>query len=140
MTRAVLWLFCAILGWADLASVKSEPNAGRRSMLALANADATLTKAQEAYKEGDTAKAEAALAEIRESLELCVLSLEQTHERPRNNKFYKHAELTLRPLIRRIKGFEELVAFEDRSLVEPLEKRAEEIHDRLIDDIMSKRK
>jgi hypothetical protein len=140
MMRVFLILFCACTVWAGLDDIKAEPSPSRRSELALNNAEAAMTTAQEAYRSGDGPKTEQALAEVRDSIELSFSSLEQSHERPRSSKYYKHAELRLRALIRRLEGFRNQVSFEERERVEPLEKRIQEIHDQLIQEIMSKRK
>src|SRR5258708_16693799 len=111
MIRVLLIFLCACAAWAALDDVKAEPSPSRRSELALNNADAALTSAQEAYRSGDGPKTEQALAEVRDSIELSYSSLEQSHERPRSSKYYKHAELRLRALIRRLEGFRNQVSF-----------------------------
>jgi hypothetical protein len=125
----------------DLGSIKNEPNLERRSELALAYANTALDQAREAYDAGDVAKTEAALGELRESVELAYQSLEETGKDARRNpKFFKRAELKTRELMRRLDGLRSTVGFEDRPLVEKVRDRVAEVHDDLLKGIMSKKK
>jgi hypothetical protein len=135
VTLAVVFFMLA----ADLSSVSAEPDLSKRSELALANADHQIDAAREAYRGGDLSKMNGALDEVRDSVNLSVESLEQTHKHARNNKYYKRAELKVRALMRRLSSFRDEVALEDRKLVEAVHQRLQEVHDKLIADIMSKK-
>jgi hypothetical protein len=124
----------------DIASVKAEPDPDKRSELALLNADRAMDQAREAYDKGDLKTEEAAIEEVRESVDTTYDALTHSREKPRNSKFYKHAELKTRALSRRLAGFRDQVSLEDRPAVEGVLKRVQEIHDELLSDIMSKRK
>ena len=124
----------------DIASVKAEPDPNKRSDLALLNADRAMDQAREAYDKGDLKTEQAAIEEVRESVDACYDALARTREKPRNSKYYKHAELKTRALSRRLAGFRDQVSLEDRPAVEGVLKRVQEIHDELLSDIMSKRK
>lgn len=128
------------LAFADIASVKTEPDLNRRAELALENADEKIDQARQAYQAGNEGAQEAAIDEVAESVTLCYASLEQTHGTPRKSKYYKHAELKVSALMRRLNGFRDEVGFEFRPRVEAVMKKLSDIHDQLISDIMSRKK
>jgi hypothetical protein len=134
------WLFLVLLSF-DLTAVRNEPNLERRSELALANANSALDSAKQAYSSGDADKSSAALKELEESVELAYDSLSQTHKDPRGNpKYFKRAEMTLRMLLRRLEGVEQIFSVADRDRIEAVRTHVSEIHDNLIEGIMSKKK
>jgi hypothetical protein len=135
VTTALVFLMMA----ADLSSVTAEPDLQKRSELALANADHQVDAAREAYKGGDLTKMNGALDEVRDSVNLSVESLDQTHKHARNNKYYKRAELKVRALLRRLASFRDEVALDDRKQVDAVHQQLQEVHDKLIADIMSKK-
>jgi hypothetical protein len=128
------------LAFADLASVKTEPDLNRRSELALVNADQKLDEARQAYMAGNDRAEEAAIQEVEESVTLCYATLGQTHGEPRKSKYYKHAELRVSALMRRLTGFRDEVGFEFRPKIEAVLTKLSDIHDQLISDIMSRKK
>jgi hypothetical protein len=128
------------LAFADIASVKTEPDPNRRSELALANADEKIDAARQAYQAGNESAEDAAIQEVADSVALCYASLEQTHGEPRKNRYYKHAELKVSVLMRRLSGFRDEVGLELRPRVEAAMKKLSDIHDQLISDIMSRKK
>jgi len=125
---------------ADLTSIKSEPNLEHRSELALDYAAAELDTARDSYNGGDAAKMQAALGELREAVDLCYQSLQDTGKNARNNKHFKHAELKTRELMRRLDGLRESVSFAERDAVEQVRAKVAEVHDELLQGIMSKKK
>ncbi len=134
MSLVLLLLFFA----PDLGPVKAEPDLQKRSELALTNADHEIDTAREAYKSGDAGKMSAALEEVRDSVILSVESLEERHKKPRNDKYYKRAELKVRALLRRLKSLGDEVDLDDRKQVEAVRQRLQEVHDQLIAAIMRK--
>jgi hypothetical protein len=132
--------FLLFLAFADLASVKTEPDPNHRSEMALLNADDKLAAARQAYQTGDEAAERAAIQEIQDSVLLCYSSLEQTHGAPRNSRYYKRAELKVSALMRRLAGFRDEVSFDFRSQVDTVLKKVSDVHDDLLTDIMSKKK
>jgi hypothetical protein len=128
------------LAFADISALKSEPDLDRRSELALANADRGIDAARKAYSQGDDKAVDAALGEVRESVELSHDALTQSHKAPRKSKYYKSAELKLRALIRRLTSFRDEVAFDTRQHVDTVIKTLSEVHDELLTGIMSKNK
>ncbi|MGI8742911.1 MAG: hypothetical protein ACR2NN_10140 [Bryobacteraceae bacterium] len=135
MTFILLFLMFA----PDIAALKSEPDLEKRSELALANADRQVDAARDAYQGGDLKRMQAALEEIRDSVNLSAESLEQAHKKARNNKYYKRAELKVRALLRRLSGFHDEVSAEDRKEIEAVRQRLQEVHDQLLAQIMSKK-
>ena len=134
-TLLILWL-----AFADVASLKAEPDPDKRSELALANADHAVDVARQAYSGGDLKAEREALDEIRQSVELSSDSLHQSHQAPRRSKYYKRAELKAQALVRRLQTLRDDVDVDDRAAVEAVMKRVQEIHDQLLVEIMSKKK
>jgi len=128
------------LAFADIASVKTEPDPNRRSELALLNADEKIDLARQAFQAGDEGAEDAAIQEVAESVTLSYASLEQAHGEPRKSRYYKHAELKISALMRRLNGLRDEVGFEFRPRVEAVVKKLSDIHDKLISDIMSRKK
>jgi len=133
-------LLIILLTLADIGAVKAEPDFDRRSELALANADRSIDVARKAYTESDDKAVTAALQEVAESVELSYDALGQTHKAPRKSKYYKSAELKVRALIRRLSSFRDEVGFETRQQVDAAINKLSDIHDGLINGVMSKRK
>ena len=80
-----------------------------------------------------------ALEEVRESVNLSADSLDETHKHARNNKYYKRAELKLRALLRRLSSFRDQVGVDDRKEIDSVHQRLQEVHDKLLAEIMSKK-
>jgi hypothetical protein len=122
---------------ADLQQAKAEPNLEKRSKLALTNAEDALHSAREAYNKGDNAQVEARATEIQESVELAAASLEQTGKNPRRSpKWFKHAEIVTRDLLRQLDAFERDMNVADRPLVEATKAKVQQVHDDLLLGIM----
>lgn len=134
------WFVLILLSF-DLGPVKSEPNLEHRSELALTNANAALDAARTAYDSGDAVKAEAALEEVQESVDLAYDALSSTGKDPRKSpKYFKKAEMALRLLLRRLEGVAQTFSVADRNEIEHIRNHVSEIHDNLIEGIMSKKK
>jgi hypothetical protein len=134
------WLMLVLLSF-DLGAVKSEPNLEHRSELALTYANSALDNARTAYDSGDAAKAEFALEEVLESVDLAYDALSGTGKDPRRSpKYFKKAEMSIRLLLRRIEGVAQNFSVSDRNGIEHIRDHVSEIHDNLIEGIMSKKK
>jgi hypothetical protein len=133
-------ILAVFLALADLGALKSEPDLDRRSELALANSDRAIDVARKAYTDGDDKGVDAALDEIQESVNISYDALEHTNKAPRKSKYYKSAELKVRALIRRLSSFRDEVTFDTRQHVDKVIKRLSDVHDELIESIMSKKK
>jgi hypothetical protein len=129
-----------LLAFADITAVKSEPDLEKRSELALANADHAIDEAKLAYTSGNDEAQKAALMEVQASVETSYEALERTNKAPRRSKYYKNAELKVRALMRRLASFREEVGFETRQSVDAVIKKLSDVHDQLINDVMSKKK
>ena len=129
-----------LIAFADITAVKSEPDLEKRSELALANADHAIDEAKEAYTNGNDKAEQAALVEVQESVQASYDALERTNKAPRKSKYYKNAELKVRALIRRLASFREEVEFETRQSVDAVIKKLSDVHDQLVNDVMSKKK
>jgi len=129
-----------LIAFADIGTVKSEPDLEKRSELALANADHAIDEARQAYSSGNDQAQLAALNEVKESVEASYDALERTNKNPRRSKYYKNAELKVRALMRRLTSFREEVSFETRQSVDTVLKKLSDVHDQLINDVMSKKK
>lgn len=134
------WMVLLLLSF-DLGPIKNEPNLEHRSEMALTNANTALDAARSAYDSGDTAKAEMDLDEVRESVDLAYDSLSSTGKDPRRSpKYFKKAEMSIRLLLRRLEGVAQNFSVADRGNIEQIRNHVSEIHDNLIEGIMSKKK
>jgi len=134
------FVIALLIAFADINSVKSEPDLEKRSELALANADRAIDEARQAYNSGNDQAQQAALVEVQESVEASYAALEHSNKNPRRSKYYKNAELKVRALVRRLTSFREEVGFETRQSVDAVIKKLSDVHDQLISDVMSKKK
>lgn len=136
----ILLLALALLAFADIGAVKSEPDVERRSELALASADKQVDAARTAYNGGDEKAEQLALGEVRELVDVSYDALEHSNRPPRKSKYYKNAELKLSALLRRLNSFRDQVGIDGREAVEAVIKRVSDVHDEVLAAIMSKQK
>jgi hypothetical protein len=123
----------------DLNAIKNEPNLEKRSELALDYSNTALDTARDAESAGEEAKFVAALDEVRESVELSWHALTDTGKYARNNRYFKNAEVRTRALMRRLDGLRDVAAVEEQPRIDKVRTRVSEIHDELIQGIMSKK-
>jgi len=122
---------------ADLKQALAERDLGRRSKLALDNAEAALKAARAAYDLGDTEKVAAGIGEIVESVDLASDSLNKTGKNPRNSpKWFKQAEIQTRDLLKRLDTFQRDMSFSDRPMLDKAKNRVQEVHDSLLLGLM----
>jgi hypothetical protein len=137
MTHLILVLALAF----DLTAIQSEPNLERRSERALDNANLALDAARDDYNSGNYDKSQSELREVRDSVELAYQSLSDTGKDPRKDpKFFKRAELRTRELLRRLEGVGQGMSQIDRGTLDKVRERISEVHDNLLNGIMSKKK
>jgi hypothetical protein len=137
MTHLILVLALAF----DLTAIQSEPNLERRSERALDNANLALDAARDDYNSGNFDKSQNELVEVRDSVELAYQSLSDTGKDPRKDpKFFKRAELRTRELLRRLEGVGQGMSQIDRGTLDKVRERISEVHDNLLNGIMSKKK
>lgn len=134
------FVLALLVVFADLTAVKSEPDLEKRSELALASADHAIDEAKQAYSNGNDQAQHAALIEVQELVEASYDALERSNKNPRRSKYYKNAELKVRALMRRLTSFREEVSFDTRQSVDAVIQKLSDVHDQLINDVMSKKK
>jgi hypothetical protein len=135
-TAAAVLLMAAAVR-ADLQPAKDEPNLEKRSKLALDNAREVLKSAREAYAKGDDAQVAALAAEIQESVKLAGTSLRETGKNPRKSpKWFKHAEIETRDLLRRLEAFQDAMSMADRPVLDPVRATVQQVHDDLLLGVM----
>jgi hypothetical protein len=133
---AMILLLTAILH-ADLTQARAEPNLEKRSKLALENAAAMLKAAREAYQKDDDAAFSADVAELQESVDLAFSSLNDTHKDPRRSpRWFKHAEIQTRDLLRRLNTLQQDVSFQDRPLLDIVKEDIQQVHEKLLLGLM----
>src|SRR5690606_38616664 len=77
----------------DLNYVMEESNLEKRSERAWKNAHIAMDEARDAYRDGNYEAMDRAVAEIRESIDLCKKSLDDSgKDARRNSKYFKRAE------------------------------------------------
>jgi hypothetical protein len=139
--RLVLLLVLAVAARAELPQIEAEPNAEKRSKLALDNAAQALKLARDAYDAGDLEKTRGLLNEVKESVELADTSLKRSGKKAsRSPKYFKIAELKTSELLRRLESFDQDMNFGDRPILEPVKTTVQQVHDGILDAIMGKGK
>lgn len=124
----------------DFDAVKAEPNLERRSALALDKSDAQIGEARKAWEAGKIDEFKAHVSEAGELANLCYQSLQDSGKRARKSpKWFKHAEQKLLVMLRRVDSLAKDVGVEDRPVVEALQKQLHDIHDQVLQDIMTKK-
>jgi hypothetical protein len=122
---------------ADLKAALAERDLGRRSKLALDNADSALKAAREAYQKGDNPALAAAAAEFQESVDLAWDSLESTGKNPRKSpRWFKPAEIETRTLLKKLDTLQHDMGFEDRPVLDKAKARLQKVHDDLLTGLM----
>lgn len=140
MKPVLLIVLTAVAACADIQSVMTEPNLEKRSERALANADAELDVARKANREQDSKAFSSALDQVRQSIELCYKSLQESGKAARKSpKYFKKAEMKLRDIAKRLDNMEKDVMMDERGPVISLKKRVEELNEQLVLDIMTKK-
>ncbi len=77
------------------------------------------------------------LAEVRESVEIAENSLRETGKNPRKSpKYFKHAEIETRSLLKRIESFQDEMGVADRPTLDALRTKVQQVHDDLLMGIM----
>jgi hypothetical protein len=122
---------------ADLKQAQAEHDLGKRSKLALDNAEAVLKSAREAYEKGEIEKFVAFVAEIQESVDLAQESLTKTGKNPRSSpKWFKQAEIETRDLLKRLETLQRDISFTDRPALDKVRDRVQQVHDALLLGLM----
>jgi hypothetical protein len=137
MTHLILVLTLAF----DLTAIQTEPNLEKRSERALDYANLVLDAARDDYNSGNIDKSQNELQEVCDSVDLAYQSLSDTGKDPRKDpKFFKRAELRTRELLRRLEGVGQGMSQVDRGTLDKVRERISEVHDNLLNGIMTKKK
>ncbi|HEY1758809.1 MAG TPA: hypothetical protein VGG72_25780 [Bryobacteraceae bacterium] len=137
MTHLILVLALAF----DLTTIQTEPNLEKRSERALDNANLALDAARDDYNSGNFDKSQNELQEVCDSVDLAYQSLSDTGKDPRKDpRFFKRAELRTRELLRRLEGVGQGMSQIDRGTLDKVRARISEVHDNLLNGIMTKKK
>lgn len=138
LSSLVLAVLLLHAGDADL--VNQEPDLEKRSELALAHAEKAIEQARKAYTDGEIEAFQAGLTEAASLARISYKSLQDTGKPARKKpKYWKRAEKKLRELVRRVGSFEKDVSLEDRPAVQALEGELNDLRDRVLNDIMTKK-
>ncbi len=124
----------------DLTTARNEPNLEKRSELAMKNADTALTSLRDAAQKGDDAMLKAAMDEVRDSVNMALLSLEQSKANPRRSSSYKKAEMTTEQLVRRLDSILQTLSIVDQEAIKPLRVHVADAHEQILTEIMKKKK
>lgn len=137
VTALVLAFAAPGLVHADLKVALAERDLGKRSKLALDNAVVAMKQARAEFEKGDNEKVAAAAAEVRESVDLAYDSLKSTGKDPRKNpKWFKHAEIETRDLLKKVETLQRDLSFQDRQMLDQLKVRLQQVHDDLLVGLM----
>ena len=134
-------VMAAGLARAELDQARAEPNLEKRSKLALDNATVELKAARDAYRAGDTPVTVTKVREVEESVELAYTSLTDTGKNPRKSpKYFKQAEMATRELSRKLDDFQHEMSYNDRSNLDAVRAKVQQVHDDLLTGLMEGRK
>jgi hypothetical protein len=134
-------LACTLVLQADLKKALGEPDLGKRSKLALDNAFAAYQSARDAYQANEMEQVKADIEEMEQSVDLAYQSLNDTGKDPRKSpRWFKNAELATRDLARRISSLQEQMSYNDRSLLDKVKARVQQVHDELLLGLMEGKK
>jgi hypothetical protein len=137
LSLALALVCTAGLARADLKTALAERDLGKRSKLALENANAALKATRAAYQNGDLGAVKAGAQEVVESVDLAWDSLESTGKNPRKSpRWFKNAEIQTRDLLKKLETLQRDMGFEDRPILDKSRVRIQEIHDQLLTGLM----
>jgi len=126
---------------ADMAKVSAEPNLEKRSQAALVYASETLSESRKAYSAGDMEKAASLLDEVEKAVLFSETSLKESGKDPnRSPKYFKDAEIKTGQLLRRLDGFSQDMNVADRPMADKVKDTVQQVHDRILLSIMTKKK
>lgn len=133
---SLVFLICtgAVGAQSLLSELQAEQNPQRRSEKALTFANTAFDSAHDFYLKGEIEKGDAQLDNMTKALNQCVQSLTEAHK----GKYYKKAEMNVANLQRRLEGLLDELSVQKRGWAEYTNRKLEEIHDKLLNGVMSK--
>lgn len=137
---ALLSLTVLVPGADEDAALKAEPNLERRSAIALDKAEEHIGAARSAYQGNKLEEFKSHLDDAGRMTDLCYQSLQDSGKRARKSpKWFKHAEQKLLVMLRRLDSLVKDTSVDDRPPAEALQKRLRDVHEQLLNDIMTKK-
>ena len=133
----IVLLFAAAL--ASLAvnvvdQVKAEPNAAKRSEMAIEYAEQSLDQARSYYKAGNAARGDSELHVISALADECFSSVQEANK----PKYWKKTEMKIGTLTRRVRSLTEDLGYDQRDGAIQLADHLNQIRDKLLQGAMKK--
>jgi hypothetical protein len=120
----------------DLAAVKAEPDLVKRANRALDYAFEQLAEARKLTSDGSAEALKKTAEEVTAGIDLMVETFSQARRRTGD---MKKAEIRLHDLIRRLETLRQDAPFDERPVIEAVEKRARASNEKLLELVMGKR-
>jgi len=137
----VLFLLFAAPAPSSLEEVKADPNPDHRARAGIDYAFVAEKNAEGAYAKGEYPSVEAELKKVEESLELAQEALVASGKTPgRNPGPYKYAELRSRELLTRLGDLEQKMDISERSYIDLVKAKVQELHDAWFEGIMGRKR
>jgi|HubBroStandDraft_2_1064218.scaffolds.fasta_scaffold557162_1 hypothetical protein len=137
----VLFLLFAAPAPSSLEEVKADPNPDHRAKAGIDYAFVAEKNAEGAYAKGEFPSVETELKKVEESLELAQEALVASGKTPgRNPGPYKYAELRSRELLTRLGDLEQKMDISERSYIDVVKTKVQELHDAWFEGIMGRKR
>jgi hypothetical protein len=137
----VLFLLFAAPAPSSLEEVKADPNPDHRARAGIDYAFVAEKNAEGAYAKGEFPSVEAELKKVEESLELAQEAFVASGKTPgRNPAPYKYAELRSRELLTRLGDLEQKMDISERSYIDVVKAKVQELHDAWFEGIMGRKR
>ncbi len=137
----LLFLLLAAPAPSSLDQIKSDPNPDHRARAGIDYAFVAEKNAEGAYAKGEYPSVEAELKKVEESLEAAQEAFVASGKTPgRNPGPYKYAELRSRELLIRLGDLEQKMDVSERSYIEGVKAKVQEMHDAWFEGIMGRKR
>jgi hypothetical protein len=130
-------LLAAMFASADLATIRKQPDAGKRADMAAEYAYGSVETARTAYVAGKDEEYKKVLDEIRDASDLAYTSLKESGKSARRSpKYFKRVEARMGATSKRLDALAQEVSFDDRQTVLDLKKYVNDLQDKIVEQIM----
>jgi hypothetical protein len=137
----LLFMLLAAPAPSSLDQIKSDPNPDHRAKAAIDFSFVAEKNAETAYAKGEMPGVEAELKKVEESLEAAQEAFVASGKTPgRNPGPYKYAELRSRELLVRLGDLEQKMDVSERSYIESVKAKVQEMHDAWFEGIMGRKR
>jgi hypothetical protein len=126
--------FCLLLAFAGQLDASPAQDPAKQAEVELSQAETAFDRARDAYQKGKVEEGDAGLDEMNQALSACAESLSAAHK----SRLYKKAELRVANLQRRMSTLLEDIDLPQRGWAEQMNRKLEEIHDKLLAGAMRK--